>query len=367
MTAVLAVTATSCVYDKGDEPDVPDDTTLVSMTIQLPGMRTAAAAGTGYESGAGYENYIEISADGMRIYMFDTDNKLLMRFVPTSVTDNGGNTYTVVGKLPAELETISNFKMVVLANWPAYTDDAALTPGTTTIDDLVKAETAQYTGLTNFVLNPAENRVIPFYGVHEYKDVAIRVGMQNKLSEPVALLRAMAKVEVVLDTPGASLSSVSMRGFNPTGYCAPQGVYSQSDYDHNGQWEQDYVKTLHLPGGFNNADAANAVLPLYRSKEADGEQKETWICYAPEYCNTRIGDVATNFKARLELMVYGIDKDAPYEIFFADYDANGILQAGTDFDIQRNNCYRFIVKLSHGGLIIKVMKWENTYDNDFIF
>lgn len=367
MAALLVGTATSCVYDKGDEPDVTDGATLLSVSIQLPKMRAAAGAGNGYEPGTGYENYINTSADGMRIYMFDSSNKLLMRFVPLSVTDNGGDMYTVVGKLPTDLESITDFKIVVLANWPNYTDDTALIPGITTIDDLVKAASAQYNALTNFTLNPAEGRVIPFYGVHHYTGVNLLRGFQNKLKEPVALLRAMAKVEVVFETPGTSLTYVNLRGYNTTGYCAPQGVYSQTDYDHNGQWERDYVKTLHLPGDANNADAANAVLPLYRSKVAGENQNETWVCYVPEYCNTAINGVAAGFKARLELEVNGIESAVPYEIYFAKYDANGTLQPDTDFDIQRNNCYRFIVKLSHGGLIIQVIKWENTYDNDYIF
>lgn len=367
MAAVFAVMATSCVYDENEEPVKPGDNALVSVSIQLPGMRGAATGTSGYEPGTGFENYIDVSANGMRIYMFDTSNKLLTRFVPMMVTEDAGDIYTVVGMLPAELESTADFKIVVLANWPEYADDAALTAGTTTIDDLVTAATARYNALTNFVLNPAEGRVIPFYGVHEYTGVTFRKGKRTVLSEPVALLRAMAKVEVVFDNPGGALASVNLRGCNPTGYCAPQGVYSQTDYDHNGQWEQDYVKTLHLPGGANTADAANTLLPLYRSKKRDGDRPETWVCYVPEYCNTSIGGVATDYKSRLELTIEGLEDNTPSNIYFAEYDADGTVKAGTDFDIQRNNLYRFIVTLSHGGLIIRVQKWENTYDNEFVF
>ncbi len=370
--AILSLAASSCIYD--DEPaeavERPQDNPTLVLNMQLPSMRSGTADNGAYEPGTGYENYIDLTDDGFRIYLFDNNNKFLLRFIPMllSPSENGASdTYTAVGEVPAALESINGFKVVVLANWPSYSD-SGLIPGVSTVDDLCGAEWAQFNRLKEYELNPDKGLTIPFYGIHDYTGVTFAKGNLTTLGEPVTLLRAMAKVEVILDNSAISLSDVTIHGFNAKGYCAPAGVYSQTDYDHNGNWSEDYVKTLHLPGNANDAVQENNVSHLYCKNRSDGSQKETWICYVPEYKNTDNADGTVNYKSHIELKLDIQEPgDAPFEVFFADYDENGKLIPGSDFDILRNNCYRFIVNLSHGALIIKVQKWENAYDNDFQF
>jgi len=367
--ALLAGMATSCVYDdQPEEPETPQADPMLVINMQLPMMRAGAADNGKYEPGTGYENYIDITANGFRIYLFDTNNKFIVRFIPMLLAPSDGNTpdtYMALGKVPAELESLSDFKIVVLANWPTYSD-SELTPGVSNIDDLCGAEWAQFNRLAEYELNPGKGLTIPFYGVHEYAGVTFTKGKRTTLTEPVAMLRAMAKVEVIFDNPGLSLSDVALHGFNSKGYCAPAGVYSQGQYDHNGQWSEDYVKTLHLPGNANDPGQANNVTHLYCKNHREGEQKETWVCYVPEYKNTDNADGTANHKSYLKLTLDIPDINLP-NISFTDYDSNGQSVAGTDFDLHRNNCYRFNVSLKNGGLIIKVQKWENTYDNNYIF
>lgn len=368
--ALFACAATSCIYDAQEaQPAVSADRALLGFTIQLPMMQAESGNSAGYEAGAGYENYIDITSNGFRIYLFDADNKYITRFIPVSFVpaDNGASgTYNVVGTVPAEFGNPSDFKVVVLANWPTYSDEALISG--TTIDDLCNADWAQFNRLTDFKLGP--DNAIPFYGIHYYTGITFEKGKQTILQEPVALLRAVAKVEVVFDDASISLSNVALRGFNSKGFCAPSGVYSQSDYDHNGNWDADYVKTLHLPGGANDANQGINAASLLCKNKRTGSQKETWVCYVPEYRNTDNADGTSNYKSRIELMLdVQRDDDTPFEVYFADYDDNGKLKEGSYFDIHRNNLYRFTVGIDSQGRIkvVVVEKWTNAFDNDFTF
>jgi len=372
MMALLAGVTTSCVYDNlADEPDCsggsPAGETMLVIRMNLPVMAETRAGGGTYEPGTGYENYINTTSDGLRIYLFGSDNKFILRFIPMLVSQQGGGssvTYTAVGRLTPEMESLTDFKVVVLANWPVWSD-GTLVPGVTTIGDLCNDETAQFSSFTRHELNPDEGRTIPFYGVHEYSGVTFEKGTRNTLDEPVALLRAMAKVEVVFDNPGLSFDDVILHGVNSKGYCAPEGVYSQAAYDHDGNWNEDYVRTLHLAGGANDADATSNVTHLLRTQQADGTQKETWVCYVPEYRNTSGSGPAAD-RAWLELRL-DIPDITLENVYFVDYDSSNRPVANTDFDLHRNNLYRFNVSLGKGGLIIRVLKWENTYDNNYTF
>lgn len=362
----------SCIYDYEDEPSpAPAPAgSMLSLDVEIPSMRVGAAGGNsnGYEAGTDFENYIDLSDKGLRIYIFDSYNRFVTRLVPLGdvATDNSGEKerYTVTGILPGNFPATSTFKVAVLANWPAYADD--LTPGVSTIYDLCNAGWAKFNRLTDFRLS-ADNK-IPFFGIREYKNVTVEAGKTTVLSGEVPLLRAMAKVEVVLDNEALSLSDVAIRGFNSKGYCAPFDVYSHTDYDHNGDWNADYLKTLSIPGGFNDGRQEDNVARLFRKSRHEGTQKETWVCYVPEYRNTDNYDGTANYKSRLELLFDFQDENAtPYNIYFKEYDSNGKPIDGTDFDIYRNNLYRFTVNLSLSGLIIRVQKWKNAYDNNFIF
>jgi len=374
--AALALFAmTSCVYDNDmpDDPNMPvtpgPDRTLLSLGFSMPMSRAENGESNGYIAGVDYENYLDIRNGGYRIYFFDKDNKYITRFIPIGVTPSGDgeNTYDVLGVAPDKIVGLNDYKIVVLANWPNGYPDDELNDGTiTTIDELCSHAKAQYDCLPNFDLNPDEGRLIPFFGLHHYTQEIVK-GERTTLEEPIALLRAMAKVEVVVDINGVSLTDLVLRGYNTRGYCAPVGINEHTDYDHAGaditdKWNQDYTKTPHLIGGKNEDNSADAFIPLLRRYEQNGTQKETWIAYVPEYLSD-VSDGAKN--AHLEFKL-DIREDKTYSVYFAKYDA-GKMVADTYQHVLRNNYYRFTISIDHGALVIKVKKWENAYDNKFTF
>lgn len=356
----------SCSREAAEDPDVPSGG---EMTLNIGFKIPTRATADGYEEGETNENYIDIAGGNYRIYFFDTDNKFIAGFTPSGfITADGSDyrQYNVQGKAPDALVKYSTFKMVVLANWPKYPEDSdvnvTLKAGETTIEEICNASWAQYGCLTDdnetnpkaVALDPDADRLMPFYGVHLYDGVTFKLGVATILSEPVTLLRAMAKVEVILDTDDdISITEAKVIGYNIKGYCAPADVFSQFDYGQGNNWTADYLSGLHLINDQNDENATTQSLTLCESKK-DGETK--WIAYLPEYKNRGVNDEYAYLKLKFSFQ----KDDNPYSIYFAEYDDNGKTDNRDDLrlNIERNNIYRFKVKVSPLLLKVSVANWE---------
>lgn len=311
----------------------------LGITVAMPaqaGMPTRSRAD--FEQGEGPENYLDIENGNFRIYFFDTDGKYLDTFRPyvlpvdigTETTDGVPTTYyyRFLGDVP--LDFPSRFKIVTLFNWPAYPDASggpALVKGTTMISDICTHASSKFArldaGADGAWLDAGAGRLMPFYGVREYDmedyldpssdmetypdgtthikdDIYIDLS-RDKSSAPTALplLRGMAKVEVILDNPMAAFESVTIDRVNPSGFCAPENALNHYDYYNGYDWNDDFMRALHLPGGANSPDAAS----LQLTKVSGGYDKEghplpggnfdshgnrvaeKWVAYIPEYRN----------------------------------------------------------------------------------
>ena len=215
-------------------------------------------------------------------------------------------------------------------------------------ETICNADWAQFKILESF------KNLIPFYGVNEYEDVPVQYGGTITLEESIPLLRAMAKVEVVLNkedelnTEEMSFSNVTLHGYNSKGYCAPRnGAYPQNGH------------ILHLVGNKNEDNAIENTISFLQTQS----DKETWIAYVPEYDNTSKGANAAYIELRFDIQTETDKKD--FVIHFAD-DQTDIKK--TSFDITRNHLYRFNVTIDpKGNLAVEVNDWENVFNNDFIF
>lgn len=373
----LSWTLASCSRD-AEDPDVPSGgEAALSVGFKIP-----TRAAEGYEDGDTYENYIDIASGNYRIYFFDTDNRFIARFDPLGFIMAEGNDYrryTVLGKAPDAIVGHSAFRMVVLANWPKYPEDSdvnvTMKEGETTIADICDASWAQYDCLTDdngtepaaVALDPDDGIMMPFYGVHEYSNVSFKPGVATILSDPVTLLRAMAKVEVILETDdyfNLSLSSLKINRYNAMGYCAPKDVFTHGDYDHNGDWDEDYVQKLHLVNGSNDKAGKELSLRFVRRWDKEGKRYEKWTAYVPEYQNIGAGDAYSCIKAKFDNV-----QAEPYTIFFANYNTVGQTD-NSDSDrlnIERNNIYRFKLTVRDYRLVVNVQEWKHAYDNEYIF
>ena len=365
---LLVLWGTSCSHDT-EAFGISDKETTLNIGFRLP--TRSLKSGESYEVGETYENYIDIENNNYRIYFFTSANKFIARFEPDGFVVAEGSDYSdysVLGKAPAALVNHKNFKMVVLANWPQYGDDA-MKAGETLLADICDAEWGYFDRFSSFELGP--ERLIPFYGVHEYNNIEFKSGEATLLSEPVTLLRAVAKVEVILKTDDhfdLSFSEVKIRRYNKKGYCAPKNVFSQDNYDHGGEWKSDYVSGLHLVE--NSNDAEDKIQNFRFASQwtgVDGNKYEKWIAYLLEYQNIDAGDKYSCIEVRLDVQT---GEDEPYKVYFASYDESGKTDNNDNakrFDISRNNLYRFTITVRNSRLMVNVQGWKYAYDNEYTF
>lgn len=354
---LLAFVCFACTDEMEADGNSKERSVKLQLQLSLPidaSARTTRMS-SGFEAGSKYENYINLNS--YRIYFFSTDDKYIARFTPSKTVMAEATEYTlysVEGEVPEDvLQRASNnamdFKIVVLANWEKYEEPKA----ESALGTICNADWAQF-NLKSFKLG--EENLIPFYGVNEYEDVPVQYGGTITLEESIPLLRAMAKVEVVLNkedelnTEEMSFSHVTLHGYNSKGYCAPM----------NGAYPPNGHIGLHLVENKNEEGSINKTI---RFLPTQSDNKETWIAYIPEYDNTSNGDNAAYIELRFDIQTETDKKD--FVIHFAD-DQTDIEK--TSFDITRNHLYRFNVTIDpKGNLAVKVNDWKEEYENEFNF
>lgn len=359
---LLAFVCFACTDEMEADGNSKERSVKLQLQLSLPmdaSARTTRMT-SGFEAGSKYENYINFNdVNSYRIYFFSTDDNYIARFIPSKTVMAEATEYTlysVEGEVPEDvLQRASNnpmdFKIVVLANWENYEEPKA----GSTLETICNADLAQFKILESFKLG--EENLIPFYGVNEYEDVPVQYGGTITLKESIPLLRAMAKVEVVLNkedelnTEEMSFSHVTLHGYNLKGYCAPM----------NGAYPPNGHIGLHLIRGQNEEGSINKTIPFLQTQSDN--KKETWIAYVPEYDNKSNGDNAAYIELRFDIQTETDEKD--FVIHFAD-DQTDIEK--TSFDITRNHLYRFNVTIDpKGNLAVEVNDWEEKYENDFNF
>ncbi len=373
---VLLLSLTACYNDEYDAEvaEYTNGMVGVELTIQTRSISDISSTSETYVEGTEWENYIDIAGGDYRIYFFTydpttetgsgkgTNSTLIAEFKPTDILSTDEGTYTsyyLSGEIDKDLvASLTNFKVLVIANWGTY---PTVTAGTT-IDDICNAGMFNaFVDSDGSALIPSSSLHIPFFGLREYSNVTWTPDRRTTLNGAITLLRAVAKVEVILENTNVSFTELTINNYNAQGYCAPTGVYLRGDYDHDYTWSSDFVDGLHLVNGANDAGQDGShTISMYRSTNSDGY--ETWVAYLPEYDNTSASAVYSYISAKFD---YENDHDLAEEIYFSNY-ANGITTSDADYDIYRNYLYRFHVTLANFVFQVHVDKWENTYENDFV-
>ncbi len=320
--------------------EMPEGTTLrtgFSLTVgDTSGSKTYSRApgylGDGYDTGEGYENYIDIDGENFRFYFFDERNRLVAPIsieavLPTGQTETS-KTYYVSGETNADIRGM-RLKVVALANWPEYPDEDALKPGTTTIDDL---RGIQYAYSPQAML-PSRENPIPLFGVGRLLTLSFDDLNHAEIGR-LHLLRAYAKVEVLKQEGAAiDIESASIVRYNTRGLCAPAGVNNEADYVH-GSYDEDYVNTPSVPASAET----DGEVPM--AKTASG----SFIAYVPEYRNIVAADGSRPRpqaeRAVIMVRFKGVTGDRDM-VEFKFYSGDN---AGKHFDLLRNYWYRFALR-----------------------
>lgn len=394
---LLAFGLFSCSSERDLFPQEDTKSEGASMSIFLGLDSRSPFPGENFEEGVGYENYIDIDNDNYRIYFFNSENNTFIDLFQTIIHPSVSSDNLVVdggvifnGRLFPEIGT--EFKIVVLANWPTYpevldsdgsiaSDVFTLVKGKTTIADLTTHVGSQFEALSTPTDGGqwlGKSRLMPFYGVRSFNLVQthrssldenekVRSGATIDLKNyPIPLIRAMAKVEVEFDNPYASFDAVEMSRINSKGFSAPFRVsddwsFDSSDYYSSTLgWQGNYARGVHLVNDDNDV----AVTSLGFTKVSDriinndgSVTLEKWVAYIPEYRNIGVQHPAS-IRVKLSPSWSGdfdnssSDDSKLWREFF--FTSNG--EAGNALDIERNNIYRF--KIGVDGAVVDIQPFS---------
>jgi hypothetical protein len=286
----------SCQQSLDEEVQIPSASgkAQISFTIALDDIESRATweeneGSTSAVVGSEQENAIDLtSEDGLKVFVYSTNGILLGEVTNKEVRKIDTNEYKFNGQLVIENLTTSTLqcRLMVYANC------------------IESDETFDF-----------DAEYIPMWGVKE-TTLQLAKGELTQLTEPIYLLRSMAKVEVKLDESIAedfNMTSVLVDKYNTTGYVLPS--------------YQTLVDTENMdPEQVFNPNASLAEEHLLFAKV---ENEDAFYVYLPEYDNAN--------PATLSVVIDG----KPYPIEFKNY-VDG-KATGDNYNIVRNHIYQYTI------------------------
>lgn len=349
----LLLPLVSCSNDSQIDPIVnPDDLSQAKAGLYISvgdvitdQGDTSRASGTpvgDYDSGEGYENFIDLDEADFAFYFFDIDDSYVAGFKPTSVVPVSGDAYSkryyVSGVLDARRITGTDFKVLVLANWGDYPEPVV---GQKLSTILSATEPANIYAFTEAHSQPSEEHPIPLFGINFFPGIKF-VADQNVEIGTIHLLRAYSKITVTNLTPEWEVRNIVLTRYNTSGLKAPLGVNSESGYV-KGSYDADYVDAISLPHGVTSGrnlkfERTSVVPPVY-------------TVYVPEYRNVATAGATTPLSdcARIWFNLDGATEyDNPSKLrdFYVDFMYYDGPDKGKYFDIKRNYWYNFDISKS---------------------
>lgn len=274
VSLLLAVVSAACSDTQHDEP-TPGGTLYHAgfyLSVgQVDNSESGSRAPAGdYDPGSGYENYIDLSDNrNLRVVLYDLNDNLLGEITDFTITPlesyQSSKRYYLNGTTDVDISS-GKFKVMVLANWPSY-------PSELTLDNVWK----QQYEYNSSPLSPSN--LIPLFGIKAISIAGVEPGVAANLGT-IHLLRALAKIEVILSDPSDfwHFSTLRLTHYNDRGYCAPTSISNQNQYITD-SWATDYVGYTSIP---SEAEVKGAL------DFADCGDNH-YVLYVPEYNNSRAG------------------------------------------------------------------------------
>lgn len=326
-------TLSSCNSIIDDAPCADDGVlkkVMFTLTVDDAGRQTRAAWEEGYITAEAVPYDNRIAYDGLRVFFFSTAGSYIGEVANLMHWPVSESEYRLAGDVTAlQLKSGTQYKVMVFANCHANVGDL---DGT-------------YYDLSNVVYPYG---YIPMWGVMQFE----ADGSEQQDAGEIALLRSMAKVEVVLSNEmlanGYSLDAAFLNNHNSKGYCVPSG------------WSSVAYTTALDQEQCMNAFHSYVDTPLALYEYEPG--RRYWI-YVPEFNVLHTADNRPNISVTL-----GDGTQEPLEfpnsIRFGSYDANGDLVDKSEANIVRNHIYRFNITGITSGIEIdyEVLDWD--YDED---
>ena len=332
LAGLFGMLTTSCSQEEGLEPQASDEKVQVVFTIALDGQsaRSRATWGDTYDSAIGndFDNYIDPDKFFVKLTLGNTTYDV--KNIAYWQQNSNKNIYEFVGEVEVPISattTYTSAKVMVYAN---------MTPAATTGGETFNANYSTYPG--------RGVKYIPMWGVQTMSNLSLTPGARNPLPD-IYLLRAMAKVEVIMANEDYEISNIKLNGYNNTGYCLPTGWNAATTTTTTG---------LDLDGVFRPLSSyiGEATKSCFtESTTASGFQR--FEIYVPEYRNIASNNQTTVTPSTITVTVDGKD----YEIEFKKYaDGSATSEA---YNIVRNHIYRYNITQVKTGLnfTLSVVPW----------
>lgn len=333
--SVLGMLAASCSQD-ADDPTQDSRTAQVVFTIALDSPSTGSRGlwGDNYDDNSNNDYESAIGAE------FDNYINPSQFFVKLTL---GGTTYDVQNIAYWQTSQQNVYEFVGDVNVPI---DGTATYEGAKIQVYANMNPADDSFTTNYVTNPGTGvAYIPMWGVQTV-NLSLTPGTLTELSDPIYLLRAMAKVEVNLSAPDYTLTNVSLNKYNTTGNSLPSGAATTAN-----------TKALHYDdnetGYCFNPNTIGAATNL-----AFTVTDNHLVFYLPEVENNATDEL--KMTVTLKKGEETVTLQAPY-LYFRQY-TNGKVEGDTPFDVVRNHWYQYNITAINNGedlaLTLEVQDWD---------
>lgn len=325
---MLMVSATGCIMDK-EEPAAPDDgLMMVSFRVVTPNQTAASSRGVTPPDGSGNWGTINpddpgtefdnlLLADQLKVFITDEHSKNLAEVTMLSISApstsgereyigfiTGDDTFDKVKSDGAKLHVIANAGNDLATNGEIDSDNS-------------------------FEKSGQSFDAIPMWGVQTVDFSEMKKGERFEVKDPVWLLRAMAKVEILVsDDPDniiTGLNGASLPGVNASGYLLPTGWATTRQ-----------TKDLTYAASYRPYTSTIATPLIANPQDAD---KKKIVFYLPE-CENPNGDS----ELRIAVKYSTDDKtDNTGYLRFIKYDNGKPVEDGTPYNIVRNHLYRYTI------------------------
>lgn len=344
--------------------------TRTRATITPDGVGNDNTPDISMEEGLEYENYI--NPYNVDLYIFDNDLKFVAKSI--NIISTTDRCIGVFDKIATDHITASQTKPYHIVAVCNHSQEAVLTAGTSTLDNLIEALAYTYSNTfsANLIEKKYDDATIPMWGILPFR-FNTSTNNATTLTDPINVLRAMAKVRIAITANGYTLNSVTLNVANTGGYVAaqkhgenPQAYVESTTDGYTTAWNTDesvtpaYATPILYPSIPTNV---SPIQNLLFSEVTEDDDKKYWVIYIPEYKNM---ETDAN-PATISLSISDADGNAVkdqsgnnYSLHFADY-GNGKSPTAPEWDIIRNDIYDYTITRIESGKLearVRVMPWE---------
>lgn len=378
--ALLLSVLSGCIFESSDCPSDAADRFLLRMMLATSDAVGTRADGHNYADATAAENHIDLAGGDFSVVLYDMNGGFLQQLDDAAVYRTGEGLYYMETVLDKDLiASLSAFQVMVVANWKAY--DASLSYGglltTTAADNGLWKDGSNF----NFSLQTylAGNgtawtpdidakRLIPMFGISTVlkSDFESGPGGVSHAAIQIPLLRALAKIEVVDNTPsGYEISDVRFTKYNMQGRLIPD----ISTGSGNEAWAQEGTQVT-APSVPSGSLATGTDLKFVELKNSAG--KSVWTAYVAEaqFAETTLTEDRPHLKVEVES---DGDQTYTYPVHFAQYSATGSPTIPADragwHRLLRNHIYRYEVNSANvtTALTLNVLPWDLAEDEIWFY